>query len=151
MNVLEFGWREQIKQYDALALEDHSYEATPDERGRYKKSWHISLNKEGTQGPIGQRPDFREAKYTYLQLYKEHVESTGEGNKIKQEIIVNKLKVSRCTTTQLILELDGDFTLQPDQQVRLHPRTGSSTTIGSRINVGILGDIQPGLSSEILC
>ena len=47
---------------------------------RYAKSWHISLNKERNQGPIRQRPDFREAKHTYLQLYKEHVESTGERN-----------------------------------------------------------------------
>ena len=81
MNLLELGCtEEQIKQYDALALEDHSHEATPEERGRCKKSWHISLNKEGIQGPIGERPDFREAKHTYLQLYKEHVESTGEGH-----------------------------------------------------------------------
>ena len=58
MNLLELGWtEEQIKQYGALALEDHS-KATPEERGRYKKSRHISLNKEGTQGPIRQRPDF---------------------------------------------------------------------------------------------
>ena len=63
-----------------MHLEDHSHEASPEERGRYKKSWHISLTKEGTQGPTRQRPDFREAKHTYFQLYKEHVESTGEGN-----------------------------------------------------------------------
>ena len=68
---------------------------------------------------------------------------------IKQDTIVNNLKVSRNTTTQLILEMDGDFILQPDQHVRLHPRTGSSTMIGSRIKVGILGDLQPGLNSEI--
>ena len=53
MIVLELGWtEEQIRQYDALALEDHSYEGTPEERGRYKKSWHISLNKEGIQVPL---------------------------------------------------------------------------------------------------
>ena len=53
------------------------------------------------------------------------------------------------TISQLILELDGIFTLQPDQQLRLRQRTGSSTTIGSRINVGILGDLQPGLNSKL--
>ena len=74
------GQKKQIKQYDALALEDHSNEATHEERGRFERSWHISLNKEGTQGPIRQRPDCREAKHTYLQLYTEHVESTGEGH-----------------------------------------------------------------------
>ena len=46
-----------------------------------KKNWHIVFNKEGKQGPIRQRPDFREAKHPYRQLFKEHVESTTEGNK----------------------------------------------------------------------
>ena len=32
---------EQIRQYDALALEDHSYEAAFGERRRWEKSWHI--------------------------------------------------------------------------------------------------------------
>ena len=145
MNLLELGRIEaQIGQHDALASEDHSYEATLEERGRCKKAWRISLNKDGIQGPIRQRPDFREAQRTSPQQYKEQ-----SFLQIKQDIMVNFLKVSRNTTTQLILELDGDFTLQPDQQVRLHPRTGSSTAIGSRIKVGILDGLQPGLNSEI--
>ena len=41
----------------------------------------IVFNKEGVQGPMRQRPDFREAKHAYRRLYKEHVESTGQGNK----------------------------------------------------------------------
>ena len=77
-NLSELGWtEEQIRQYDALAVEDYTYVSTP-ERGRYWKSWTISVNKEGIQSPIRQRPDVREAKHTYLQLYKEHVGSTGE-------------------------------------------------------------------------
>ena len=65
---------------------------------------------------------------------------------IKQDkVIVNNLKISRSTTTRFTLELDGDIIFQ---QVRLHPRTGSSTTIGSRIKVGIIGDLQPGLNSK---
>ena len=51
------------------------------------------------------------------------------------------------TITQLILELDGNFTLQPDQQLRLRQLAEGSTTIGSRIKVGILGDLPPGLNS----
>ena len=54
-SLSDIGWAEdQIKQYDALALEDHSYVASPEERCRYKNSWKISLNREG--------PGFREAK-----------------------------------------------------------------------------------------
>ena len=63
-------------------------------------------------------------------------------------VMINNSRDLMSTTTQLILELDGDFTLQPDQQLRLRHRTGSSTTIGSRIKVGILGDRHPGLNSN---
>ena len=59
----------------------------------------------------------------------------------------DNLRASMNTIIQLILELDGDFTLQPDQQLRHHQRTGSSTTIGSRIKVGILGVLQSGQNS----
>ena len=58
---------------------------------------------------------FVNAKHTYLELYKAHAESTGEGHspihpeKSRQDIIVNNSKLSRSTTAQLILELDGDF------------------------------------------
>ena len=65
----------------------------------------------------------------------------------KQDIIVYNKKVSRSTTTRFAIELDGDIILQ---QVRLHPRAGSSTTIGSRIKVGIIVDLQPGLNSKIV-
>ena len=67
---------------------------------------------------------------------------------IKQNIIVNNFKGSRSTTTQFIPELDGDFTLQPDDKIRLHPRTGNSTTIGRRTKVVILVDLQTGLTSK---
>ena len=54
---------EQIEQCDAIALGDHSWVATTEERSRYKNSWKISLKREGIQGPIKQRPDFIEAKH----------------------------------------------------------------------------------------
>ena len=73
-NLSEHGWtEEQIRQYDALALED------PEERRRWEKNWHIVFNEEGKQGPTRQRPDFCEAKQTYRQLCTEHVASTGDG------------------------------------------------------------------------
>ena len=115
---------EQIQQFDALALEDHSYEATPEERGRYKMSCHISLNKEGTKGPIRQRPDFREAKHTYLQPYKEHVESTSGGNSpIHPENQARhhrqQFKGFEECTVHPRLGWRFYFSIQPDQQVRL--------------------------------
>ena len=42
------GWTEEkIRQYDALALEDHSYAATLEDRGRWQKKWFIVVNKQG--------------------------------------------------------------------------------------------------------
>ena len=36
------GWTEdKIRHYDAFALEDHSHEATPEERGRWRRNWKI--------------------------------------------------------------------------------------------------------------
>ena len=77
-----FGWtEEQIIQYDAVALIDHSRVAAWQERSRNEKSWTIYLNAEGIQGPLNQRSDFIEAKQHCKRLYDEHAEITGEGNK----------------------------------------------------------------------
>ena len=68
--------------------------------------------------------------------------------KIKQDkVIDNDVKVLRSTTTRFTLELDGNIILR---QVRLHPRSGSSAKIGSRIKVGIIGHLQPGLNSKTI-
>ena len=75
------GWtEEQIIQYDELALEDHSYIATTEERTRNGKKWVPSLHKGGVQGPQNQRPDFVEAKRECKRLRDEHVKKTPEGN-----------------------------------------------------------------------
>ena len=142
-SLSDISWtEEQIEQNEALASEDHSYVATPEERSRFWNSWKISLNREGIQGPIKRRPGFREAKQKCIGLYNEHVEKlvkeTVRSNlHSKPDIVINNSKAAISTITQLIIELDGDLTLQPDQQLRLRQRTGSSTMIGSRIKVGI--------------
>ena len=41
----EHGWTEQNRQYDALAVEDHSYEATLGERRRWEKNWRAVQKK----------------------------------------------------------------------------------------------------------
>ena len=76
------GWKEEkIKEYDALALEDHSNEATPQERRRWQRNWKIVLNREGVHGSISQRLDFREAKRAYCRLVQRNIgEGTGQGN-----------------------------------------------------------------------
>ena len=75
----EVWTEEKSKEYDALALEDHSYEATPQEWRPWQRNWKIVLNR-GVHNPIRQRPDFRDAECAYCRLFIEHVESSGQGN-----------------------------------------------------------------------
>ena len=125
---------EQVKQYDALVLEDHSNVSTPEERSRHKNYWEFPLNKEGIRGPINQRSDFmtqsRNANDCTTNTLKELVKETDRSilHSKPDSDVTNKSRASMGTITQLILELDGNFTLQPDQQPRLRQRTGSSTT-----------------------
>ena len=62
-SLSDIGWIEEpIIPYDELALEGHSFFATREERTRNEKNWVLSLNEEGVQGPLNQRPDFVEAQ-----------------------------------------------------------------------------------------
>ena len=71
-SLSDIGWtEEQIIQYDELALDDHSYIATREERTRNEKNWVLSLAKEGFQGLLNQRSDF---------VHDEHVKETSEEN-----------------------------------------------------------------------
>ena len=146
---------EQIRQYDALALEDHSYEDTLGERRRWGKNWHtIALMKKENKVQRGNALIFVEAKQAH------RVNKTKNTRKVpakelipsiqhtkQNKIIDNNSKDQRSTTVRFTLELDGHII---PQQVRLHPRNGSSTMIWSRIKVGITGDLQPGLNSNSL-
>ena len=80
-SLSDIGWTEElIVQYDEFALEDHSYIASREERTRNEKNWVVSLNKEGLQGPLNQRPDFVAAKREFKSLHDEHAKETSEGN-----------------------------------------------------------------------
>ena len=57
------GWTEHHKLlFDRTALENHSYVATQAERIGNSKHWRLTLNQEGAQQPLHQRPDFAQAK-----------------------------------------------------------------------------------------
>ena len=135
MSLSDEGWtEEEIRQHDAVALEDHSsegtpeergrwqrnwfvvvdhsYEGTPEERGRWQRNWFIVVNHEGVQGPIRQRLDFREAKHAYRQLYKEHAERTSEGNK--------SIHPAEQTTQNYRRQYEGS----EEYTYTVHPRTG---------------------------
>ena len=81
-SLSDIGWSEEgMMQYEKIASEDHSYTATREERRRNGKSWKLSLNAEGVQGPLNQRSDFRGAKQTCKRLHHECTAITGSGNK----------------------------------------------------------------------
>ena len=75
---------ERSRLSDVIVLEDHSYQATPEERSRWQNKWSMRVNKEGNQGPMSQRPDCRDAKHTCRRLYKE-VERTYCGKTSKKD------------------------------------------------------------------
>ena len=125
---------EQIIQYDELALEDHSYIATKEERTRNEKSWVLKLNKEGVQGPMNQRPHFVEAKREMKKLHDEHVKETSEGN-----TPIHPIQRSRQRRNQQFEGL-GEYDYQVDPQTGWrsclsksqgnlrHPTSSSSST-----------------------
>ena len=73
------GWTEQdIMLFDRSALENHSYVATKAERIRNSTHWIPTLNQEGAQQPLNQRPDFAQAKRECKRLHDEHLARTQE-------------------------------------------------------------------------
>ena len=82
-SLSDIGWtEEQINNMTQLHwkiiptwLELQKAERSPNE-----KSWEISLNREGMQGPMNQRPNSIDAKHKCKRLCDEYVERTGEGN-----------------------------------------------------------------------
>ena len=145
------GWTEEhIVQYDELALEDHSFSATPQERARYGKNW----------GPMNQRPDFVEAKREMKRLHDEHVKETSEGNTPIHPVQRSRQRRGQQfeglenTIIKSMPKQDGEPILRSHgetcrgiQHIRPRQISGSNTMIGSRTKVGILGDPHPGLNS----
>ena len=67
------GWKEKHRMlYDRIALEKHFYVATRGERIPNSNHWILTLNAEGPQQPLNQRPDFAQAKRECKRLHEEH-------------------------------------------------------------------------------
>ena len=62
--------------FDRIALENHSFVATKAERNRHSEHWIFTLNQEGAQQPLHQRPDFAQAKRECKRLHDEHMAKT---------------------------------------------------------------------------
>ena len=79
VNHNSFGWSERkCTEWDELAKEDHKNKLTPVERRRYKGQWYLTLNKEGKNGPMQLRSDYRAAALMQNRLHHESGEPIEE-------------------------------------------------------------------------
>ena len=151
-SLSDIGWTEErILQYDEIALEDHSYVATQQERGRTEKSWKRSLNAEGIQGKLNQRSERRSkhAKDCITNFQRSLDVETNQflqSNKSDKGLI-NSLKALRNAFFDLKLLHDGDTILLP-QRIHLRHHDGNQAAICGQLGAGIRGDHHPGLNSE---
>ena len=93
--------------------ERHFYVATRAERIQNSKHWSLTLNAEGPQQPLNQRPDFAQAKRECTRLHDEHLARTQEDFRTiprSQQVRQRKgqpFEGIEETTTRLTLKQDG--------------------------------------------
>ena len=76
-SLSEFEWKEKdTMPYDRISLEKHVYVSTKAERTENSKHWILTLNAEGPQQPLNQRPDFAQAKRECKRLHDQHLART---------------------------------------------------------------------------
>ena len=73
--AVEYG-EQQIMLFDRIALEKHHYTVTKAERIQNSKHWILTLNAEGPQQPLNERPDFTQAKRECKRVHDEHLAKT---------------------------------------------------------------------------
>ena len=87
---------------------------------------------------VKQRPVTNEATQKCIRLYSEHVQGNSSIHPAQQTRHRNQKIEGLDEYNYTVDPRNGwRFTRQPDQQLRLLQRTGSSTTVGSRTEVGI--------------
>ena len=67
--------------FDRIAFEKHHYSPTKAERIQKSKHWILTLNAEGPQQPLNQRPDFAQAKRECKRLHDEHLAKTQQNHR----------------------------------------------------------------------
>ena len=152
-SLSDIGWtEEEIIQYDAIELEDHSYVATWQEKSRNGKSWNISLNAKGMQGPLNQRRDLKEEKQKCKRLLDEHTAITGDGNKpispaqqVRQRL---DQQFEGFEEYDYRLELRTGWRFYPSSRTTHSSSSGNKAAPGSQIEAGIRGKHHPGLNSN---
>ena len=101
---LAIGWTEQkYKESDEHAKEDFTQKLTPEEKGRYKGQWCLTLNKAGQNGHTKLRSDYRAAVLMKNRLHHESGEPSeepihiGQQRRIQQgqEVFLRRLLLQR--------------------------------------------------------
>ena len=91
---LAIGWTEQkCKEWAELAKEDHTYHLTPEEKKRYQRQWYLTLIKEGKNGPMRLRSDFRAAVSIKNRLHHE------SGEQVQKPISPEQYRIWRPSSS----------------------------------------------------
>ena len=82
---LKIGWTEKkCIEWDELAIEDHTYRLTPEEKRRNQGQWCLTLNKSGKNATMRLRSDFRAAVTIKNRLHRESGEERAEPIPVQQ-------------------------------------------------------------------
>ena len=118
------GWREKrIMLFDRIVLEKHIYVATKAERIQNSKHWFLTINAEGPQQPLNQRPDFAQAKIECKRLHDEHLARTQQAHRT-------------IPRSQQVRQREGQqFEANEEYDYAVDPKTGRRFYKGSQENL----------------
>ena len=135
--AMAIGWDEEFcRRLDKLALEDHSYVPTYEERARREKTWLLALNTQGPTGQIRQRPDYADAVRIRNRLKSEAADEKSKNTSqqtSRQRASQSLIQQSQNQTTELILRQAGYGTLH----LPPHVRHGGDQQIGGLHQAGM--------------
>ena len=126
--------------FDRIPLENHSYVATQAERIRNSTLWIHTLNQEGAQQPLHQRPDFAQAKRECMRLHDEHMAKTQQdcrttlrSQQIRQRRGQRLTELKNMTTQSTLAQAGGSMKSRGETCRQLRPRQQKGIeTIGRR-------------------
>ena len=144
------GWTEErIKQNDEIALEDHSYAATQQERSRNEKSWKLALNAEdhGTSElTLKRRNKHAQDCITNIQRLLQVETNLSLQSNMSDKGLINSLTAVRNTIVDWKLPQDGGTILLP-RRIHLRHQDGNQAATCSQLGTGVRGNHHPGPNS----
>ena len=120
--------------YDRIAVEKHIYVATRAERIQNSKHWILTINAEGPQQAVNQRPDFAQAKRECKRLHDLQLARTQE----EYRTIPRSQQVRQRTGQQFKGNEEYDYAVDPKTGWRFYRGSQGNlqtTSSGSRANL----------------